>query len=75
MEGIVVVEDTGLVGIAVEDIVVETMQDDTKVFLFQLAFVPHSSLGRSPSFLLGVVGRLCNPFHHVLPIYKTYNTD
>ena len=71
MEGIVVVEDTGLVGIADEDIVVvKTMQADTKTTLIHIAFVPHSSLGRYPSFFLGATGRLYNPFHHALPIYK-----
>ena len=34
VEGIVIIEDTILVGIVVEDIVVEIAQDDTKVFLF-----------------------------------------
>ena len=40
MEGIVVVEGTDSVGIAVEDIfVVDTMQADTKAALVQLAFL------------------------------------
>ena len=45
--------------IAAEDIlVVETTQTDTKIALIKLAFVPHSSLGRYPSFSLRAVGRL-----------------
>ena len=68
MEGIVVVEDNSLVGIAIEDIVVETTQDYTEAALVQLAFVPHSSLGRYPSFSPRAAGRLCDPFHHALPI-------
>ena len=76
MEGIVVVEDIGLAGIVVEDIfVVETAQVDTEIALIQPAFVPHSSLGRYPSFSPRVAGRLCNPFHRALSIYKNYNTD
>ena len=75
MEGIVVVEDTNLDGIVVEDIVIETAQDDIEASLVQFAFVLHSSLGRYPSFSPRAVGRICNPFHHVLPIYKTYNTN
>ena len=71
MEGVIVGEDTSLAGIVVEDIVVETMQDDIEATFIHLACVPHSSLGRYPSFSLAPAGRLCNPFHHALPIYKT----
>ena len=76
VEGIVVVEDTGLIDIAVEDIVVvDTAQAETEAMLIQLALVTNSSLGRYSSFSLGATEVLCNPFHHVLPIYKIYNTD
>ena len=75
MEGIIVVKDTSLVGISVEDIVIETVQPDIEAVLTQLAFVPHYSLGRYPLFSPGSAGRLYNPFHHSLSIYKTYNID
>ena len=62
--------------IAVEDIVfVETAQAGNEVALIQLTFVPHSSLGRYPSFSLGAAEVLCSPFCHDLPIYKIYNID
>ena len=76
MEGIVVVEDTGLAGIVVEDIVVaKTAQSYTEAALIQIAIVPHSSLGRYPSFSLGATEVLYNYFHCHLPIYKIYNTN
>ena len=75
-KGTVIVEDTGLDDIAVEDIVVvETSQVDIEVLLIQLGFVPHYSLGRYPLFSLEVDEVLCSPFHHDLPIYKMYNID
>ena len=76
MEGIVVVEDTYFVSIVVEGIsIFDIVQFDTEAALVQLAFVPHSSLGRYMSFSLGAAEVLCNPFHHDLSIYKIYNTD
>ena len=74
-------EDTGLIDIMVEDIVVfkialvDIKHVGTRLMLVQLASAHHSSASRYPLFFLAIVEMLRNISHRVLHIYKIYNTD
>ena len=73
--------DTNFVDIAAEDIavveivLVDIEQAGIELALVHIAYARHSSSTRYPLSSLAAAGMLCNLSHHVLQIYKIYNTD
>ena len=64
------VEDTDFVDIGmvyIKKVVIE-------ISLTRLVSTLHSSSNRYPLFSPTTAGMLCNPSHHVLHVYKIYNT-
>ena len=56
-------------------VLVDIEKYGTEIALIHLAFDNDSSSSRYPPSSFAVAGMLCNLSHHVLQIYKIYNTE